>query len=267
MTDKVIWVAVLTLVIHAVETLSYALRLAGVRTGKLAVALSLTGIVVLLSRTSNLVQGPMMGSVIDQAKRDPSVSLEAQMHVMIAGASLGTLLAIVLFPTAVRISAKMITRLEVTGSLPKLVRDSVSIRSLKYAGRQFKLPTWSMLSRLRVGGVPKRLMLLNMLITGIYTVGVLSALYASFLMPEYSIAASQSSGLVNGIATILMTMLVDPQIALLTDRAMNGQASMSSISKMYGWLMFSRFCGTWLAQLLLVPCTLLIQWLVPLVSQ
>jgi len=264
--DKVIWVAVLTLIIHAVETLSYSIRLAGVRTGKLAVALSLTGMIVLLSRTSNLIQGPMMGGVIDQAKRDPGVSLEAQMHIMIAGASLGTLLAILLFPTAVRIAVKLIARLEVTGSLPRLVLDSVSFRSLKYAGRQFKLPTWEMISRLRVGGVPKRLLLLNMFVTGFYTVGVLSALYASFLSPGHSTAASMSSGLVNGVATILMTLLVDPQVALLTDRAMTGKASMASISKMYGWLMFSRFCGTWLAQLLLVPCTLLIQWMVPFFS-
>ncbi|MCS7460734.1 lipid II flippase Amj family protein [Paenibacillus doosanensis] len=264
MIDKVLWVSALTMVIHAVETLSYGIRLAGVRTGKLAVALSLTGMIVLLSRTSNLIQGPMMGGVIDEAKRNPGISLEAQMHVMIAGASIGTLLAILFFPTAVRISVKLISRLEETGSLPRLVRDSVSIRSLKRVGSQFKLPTWAMLSRLRVGGVPKRLLLLNMLVTGFYTVGVLAALYASFLMPEYSTAASQSSGLVNGIATILMTLLVDPQVALLTDRAMNGQASMGSINKMYGWLMFSRFCGTWLAQLLLVPCTLIIQWIVPL---
>ncbi|MDF2963296.1 MAG: rane protein [Paenibacillus sp.] len=266
MTDKVIWIALLTLIIHTVETLSYGVRLAGVRTGKLAVALSLTGMIVLVSRTSNLMQAPMMGGVIDSAKRDPGFPLEAQLHIIIAGASLGTLLAIVLFPTAIRLSVKLIGRLEVTGSLPRLVRESVTIRSLKYARRQFKPPTWEMLSRLRIGGVPKRLLVLNTLVTAIYTVGVLAALYASFLMPEYSTAASQSSGLINGIATILMTLLVDPQVALLTDKTMNGQQSMASINKMYGLLMFSRFCGTWLAQLLLVPCTLLIQWVVPIWS-
>lgn len=263
MLDKVLWISLLTLLIHAVETLSYGVRLAGVRMGKLAVALSLTGMIVLISRTSNLMQATMLGGVIDYAKQTPGYSLEAQLHIIIAGASMGTLLAILLIPTAVRLSAKLIGRLEVTGSLPRLFVESVSIRNLKYAGKQFKPPTWEMISRLRIGGVPKRLLLLNTVVTAIYTVGVLAALNASFLMPQYSTTATLSSGLVNGIATILMTLLVDPQIALLTDRAMNGKESMSSLTKMYGLLMFSRFCGTWLAQLLLVPCTLIIQWTVP----
>lgn len=38
MTGELLLVVLLTLVIHAVETLAYAVRLAGIRTGKLAVA-------------------------------------------------------------------------------------------------------------------------------------------------------------------------------------------------------------------------------------
>lgn len=38
-----------------------------------------------------------------------------------------------------------------------------------------------------------------------------------------SIAASQSSGLINGIATILLTILIDPQIGLLTDKVLKGE--------------------------------------------
>nr|WP_312847073.1 DUF2837 family protein [Paenibacillus sp. SDF0028] len=59
------------MLIHLFETLSYAVRYAGVRTGRLAVALSLTGIIVLVSRTSNLLQGPMTGKIIDYAKQHP----------------------------------------------------------------------------------------------------------------------------------------------------------------------------------------------------
>jgi hypothetical protein len=263
MFEKVLIISLLTFIIHAVETLSYGVRLAGVRTGKLAVALSLTGMIVLISRTSNLAQAPMMGKMVDYALLHPEFSLEAQLHIFIAAASLGTLMAILLIPTAIRISARLIDHLEEAGSLPKLFRESVSIRKLKYARRHIKLPSLEMLSRLRIGGVPKRLLILNALVTGIYTVGVLAALYASFLLPEFSVTASQSSGLINGMATILMTILVDPRVALLTDRAMNGRENLAQINKMYGLLMFSRFLGTILAQFLLVPGTYLITKAVP----
>jgi hypothetical protein len=263
MFEKVVIISILTFIIHGVETLSYGVRLAGVRTGKLAVALSLTGMIVLISRTSNLAQAPMMGKMVDYARQHPEFSFEVQLHIFIASASLGTLAAILLFPTAIRISARLISQLEEAGSLPKLLRDSVSIRKLKYARRHIKLPSWEMLSRLRIGGVPKRLLVLNTLVTGIYTVGVLAALYASFLLPEFSVTAAQSSGLINGVATILMTILVDPQVALMTDRAMNGGDNLATINKMYGLLMFSRFFGTVLAQILLVPGTFLIAKIVP----
>ncbi|RAU92927.1 lipid II flippase family protein [Paenibacillus sp. YN15] len=54
MTAIIATVCMLTGLIHCAETLSYSLRLAGVRTGKLAVSLSLTRILLLVSRTANM---------------------------------------------------------------------------------------------------------------------------------------------------------------------------------------------------------------------
>ena len=41
-------------------------------------------------------------------------------------------------------------------------------------------------------------------------------------------------------ATILLTVLLDPRIALLTERALQSESGAESMSKMYGWLMISR---------------------------
>ncbi|WP_375162781.1 lipid II flippase Amj family protein [Paenibacillus sp. Pae108] len=262
LTGELLLVVLLTLVIHAVETLAYAVRLAGIRTGKLAVALSLTGIILLVSRTSNLLQGPLTGGLIDSAVLQPGTPLEWQFHLILAGAAAGTLLAILLFPTMVFISMRMVSRLEAAGSIPLLLRQSVSIDKLKRVKNNVRFPRWEMLKRLRVGGIPKRLLLLNTLVTGIYTVGVLSALYASYLVPEHSRAASQSSGLINGVATILLTVFIDPRVALLTDKTMAGQTSLNEMNRMFGFLMLSRFAGTLLAHLFLAPGAQLIAWYV-----
>ncbi|VTR38594.1 Protein of uncharacterised function (DUF2837) [Actinobacillus pleuropneumoniae] len=49
MIQSLIVVFVLTMIIHTAETLSYSARYAGVKLNKIAVALSLTGIIVLVS--------------------------------------------------------------------------------------------------------------------------------------------------------------------------------------------------------------------------
>jgi hypothetical protein len=260
--NALILICVLTLIIHAAETLGYAVRLAGVRSGKLAVALSLTGIIVLVSRTSNMAQATFTGGLIDTAKAQAGEPLQSQFHWIIASASMGTIVSILLFPTMVFVFMRLVAYLEITGSIPALVKESVTIDKLKRVKRNMRLPRWEMLMRLRIGGIPKRLLLMNTVVTGIYTVGVLSSLYASYLAPQHAGAASQSSGLINGIATILLTVFIDPQVALLSDKAMSGKVKPSEINKMFGLLMLSRLAGTLLAQFLFLPGAAFIAWVV-----
>jgi len=73
-----------------------------------------------------------------------------------------------------------------------------------------------------------------------------------------------SSGLINGFATVIFTILVDPQVALLTDRALHGKSTPAEMSKVFGLLMISRFLGTLLAQLLFIPAAYWIIWMSPL---
>lgn len=61
---------------------------------------------------------------------------------------------------------------------------------------------------------------MNSLVTGIYTVGVLAANYSAlFVTEEYRIAAAGSLGMNNGLATILLTLFIDPKSAVITDQA------------------------------------------------
>ncbi|OPA81276.1 hypothetical protein BVG16_02875 [Paenibacillus selenitireducens] len=259
MLQQLLLVSVLTMLIHTSETLSYAIRFAGVRTGKLAVSMTLSGMIVLVSRTSNMVQGVMVGKMIDYAKIHAEFPLERYFRVIIGSASIGTVLAMLLFPSVVFLAGRMISHLEVTGSVPKLL-FSVSFSKLKHAKSHLRKPTFRMLKSLRIYDVPKRLLILNCVVTSIYTVGVLAALYASFTAVSGT-AASQSSGLINGIATIIMTVLIDPQIALLTDRALRNDQDQRLLGKVYGLMMMSRCAGTLLGQLIFLPAAAWVEWL------
>lgn len=263
MIEQLILVSLFTFIIHLAETLTYSLRSAGVRLGKIAVALSLSGIILLISRTANMAQAPLTGKIIDSAKNNVDYNLIDQLRIIIGAATIGTFAAILLFPSAVLLASRVVSHFEVAGSIPQMVRSSVSFQKLHNARYHLRFPKFSMLSRLRIGGIPKRILILNCLVTAIYTIGVLAALLASTLTIDYSITASQSSGLINGIATILLTMLIDPHIALITDKVIKREKEVAVLNKIFGLLMISRLLGTVFAQVLLVPAAYWIKWIVP----
>ena len=265
MTTKLIIIVVFTIIIHAVETSSYSIRLAGIRLKKIAVSLSVVGIVLLVSRTSNLLQAFLVGGIVDQARIDDSIDLKGTFHLILFAASFGTLLAIFLYPTLTKLFGYVIQNFETDGSFIRMMKTN-NIQKLKYTKKYVRFPKLQMIHRMRVGGIPKRIMLINMFATAIYTAGVLSALYASFLNPTYATKASTASGLVNGFATILLTVLLDPRIALLTERALQKENGAETMGKMYGWLMISRFFGTLLAQLLFVPGAHWILWIISITN-
>jgi hypothetical protein len=253
-------ICLLTMLIHCAETLSYSIRLAGVRTGKLAVSLSLTGILLLVSRTANMAQSPLAGGLIDLANQGRDVHVRSAFHWIIGASSVGTLLAMALFPSCVRLFSRMIQHLEEAGSLPRMI-SGVTIVQLKHARSHLRKPRWSMLKSLRYHGIPYRLFAINTLVTGIYTIGVLAALYASFSSATAATSTSQSSGLINGVATILLTVFVDPHLAMLTDKAQRDAEAQGKLGRILGAFMVSRLAGTLLAQLLFVPAALWISWI------
>lgn len=265
MWDQLLIAGILTMVIHMIDTFSYAVRVAGVRVGRLALALSLFNILVLVSRTSNTIQAPLVAKFVDYGRASGNIGwVEDVFRWVIGFASLGTLFGILLLPSFVAVFVKAIPKLEVAGSVPHLLVRTLSIHAIHRVRREMRRPRLSMLHRFRVADVPKRLVFLQMAITGIYTVGVLSATYAALLAPEHATQAAMSSGLINGIATIMLTLFVDPKVSLMTDQAMQRKKPLASVTTVSGVLVLSKLAGTLLAQLLFLPAAQLIAWAVSL---
>lgn len=258
LTIKIIIIIFLTIIIHGTETLSYSIRLGGIKLKKIAVSLSLTGIVLLIARTSNMFQAPLLGAIVN-AKVNASLDVLKVFRIALLSASAGTLLALFLYPTFTRLSMLMIKRFEIDGSVISMMKIA-NIHKLKRTDTYVRRPRIQMLYRLRIGGIPKRIMLINVIVTAIYTSGILAALYASVLNPGHSATSNMATGVVNGVATILLTIFLDPQIALMTERALNEGDGDDKMTKTYAWLMVSRFFGTLLAQFLLVPSAVFISW-------
>ena len=106
--------------------------------------------------------------------------------------------------------------------------------------------------------ISARIIGLNIIAIALWTVGVFAALYAGYLNPSFRVTASTLSSIVNGLATIMMFVFIDPQLSVMTDDVIEGRLSESSFRKAIVWLVGSRFVGTLLAQVLLVPAAFLI---------
>jgi hypothetical protein len=100
--------------------------------------------------------------------------------------------------------------------------------------------------------------LMNILATALWTVGVFAALYASVLDPSVRVTSSTLSSIINGGATIMLAVFIDPHMSGMTDDVIEGKVAEAQFRKAVIWLVGSRLAGTLLAQVLLVPSAWLI---------
>ena len=64
---------------------------------------------------------------------------------------------------------------------------------------------------------------------GFLTVGVFASLYAGFIAPEFRVTALSLSAVINGVATILLFVLIDPQLSVMTDDVIEGQITEGAV--------------------------------------
>jgi len=107
--------------------------------------------------------------------------------------------------------------------------------------------------------IPKNFLIANILVISVHTVGVMAATYASALMPEYARTATLLSSIVNGVATILLGIVVDPTCALITDQAVAKKRPEKHVRIMAVYLVGGMFLGTLLSQVIFIPCVYIIK--------
>jgi hypothetical protein len=262
-SSKLIIISIFLLIITTIETLAYSTRISGARVRLLATALSLFSTMVIVSRLSTMIQQPLTAKLIAEAPRASKLLfVQEQYRILLGVTTLGVCLGIFLFPTFIGIFSKAIIQLSnERGSMVSLVKNWCNPSGLKKALKCVSLPRFSYLKGITLKTIPKRLFVLNVIITGVYTVGVLSSLYASILVPKgLAPAAVMSSGIINGIATILLTLFIDPKASVLADRVVKNQSSYIYLKSYSLTMVGSKLAGTVFAQLLLIPAAYYVAW-------
>jgi hypothetical protein len=251
---------VLTFVIHLIGALAYAARIAGVRTRRIAVSFALFNVLILISRASNSFQGPFLGKRIELSlAHGAGGQLLSDFRWLLASATLAAVLGALAVPTFQRIFSRAVLHFQVHRSIPKLLMHGFARGGLAYIRDAITLPASGHLTGLkRDAAVPLGVIALNIGAQALLTVGVFAALYAGYLDPRFRVTAVSLSAVINGVATILLFVFIDPQLSVMTDDVMDGRTSEASFRRAVVWLSASRVAGTLLAQLMLVPAAVAI---------
>jgi len=250
----------LTFLIHLIGTLAYSVRIAGTRTGRIAVSYALFNLLMLVSRTSNSFQGPLLAKRIElNLGRGIAGGVVGDFRWLIAAATLATVAGALLIPTFQRVFGRAVIAFGEHRSVPRLLWLGLSRPGFAYLRGSLRLPARGNLTRLAGGErLPGGVILSNVVATAIWTVGVFASLYAGYLNPHLRTTSSNLSSIINGLATILMFGLIDPSLSVLTDDVVEGRISDGYFRRSIVWLVGGRLAGTMLAQALLVPAAFVI---------
>lgn len=250
--------AVLMAVIAAIETVAYSVRIAAVRTQKLAVSFSLFNLLAQVARLSLLITFPLMGGMVDLAIKNNTVPLlEGPFRLVILSITLGSVAGALLIPLFVGGFSRLINRFAALGSVPRLFFNLVEHRRTWLRPRRVRVD-YSGVRRASLEGLPRDFVLINIAVVAIYTVGSLASIYAGALAPDLRVTTSQLAGAVNGLGAVLLMVFVDPTMAMITDEAMQGRRPLNQVQSAVLFLVGGKVAGTLLAQALFLPAA---QWI------
>ena len=254
------FICMLTFIIHLIGTLAYSVRIAGVRTRRIAVSFALFNILVLVSRTANSFQSPFLAKRIeDHLIHASQHSLLADFRWLLLSATVATLIGGFLIPSFQRLFSKAVRHFQAHRSVPKLLLHGFLKGGIRQLREVMVAPASGSLKGMNVRqDISVGMMAMNVAAVALWTVGVFAALYAGYLDPEVRMTSSNLSAIVNGVATVMMFVFIDPQLSVMTDDVMEGKMGEPQFRRVIIWLVGSRLLGTLLAQLLLLPASRLI---------
>lgn len=262
MTTQILIVLVLTFVINLITTLSYSVRIVGIRTGRIAISFALFNILVLVSRTANGFQAPLLAKTVEDDIKMGVLDNATTFQLIIFVCSIATIFGAFLIPTFQRVLSKAVINFSVHKSMPQLILHGFSKGGILYFKDNITFPAKENLRQISLGKeFPWRIFILNVFAVAILTIGVLSAVYASYLNPDYRSTASNLSAFVNGFATIIMFTIIDPHLSIMTDEVTLGKCSEVLFRKHIVYMTIARFLGTLLAQVIFLPCAKLLAWI------
>ncbi len=289
-TWQLVVALIVNAIVQAIQIGAYAARLAGVRTGRIATSISLFNLFVTASRLATLVYTLMLGPLSDAAgnaikvllPRLPSHAIapdraaavlavqhtfEWQLRAIIIAGTVGTIIGSLLLPMFTYVYVRGVKSFERTKSLPHSMLRMFDPRVIGALLQRVRVPHYREIFAFSTRGIPRRLLIFNVVVTGVYAIGVVAAYYASILDVNVARTAIGISGIINGIGTIAFTLFVDPTSSIIVDEAVKGERPHEEVKAMVFYLSATAIVGWLLSQLILWPAAEIIKVVAHLVNR
>lgn len=279
----------INVIVQAIQIGAYAARLAGVRTGRIATSISLFNLFVTASRLATLIYTLMLGPLSDRAgnairamithgvhataSAQTQVAIdqirhtfELQLRAIVLAGLVGTALGSLMLPMFTELYVRGVRSFERTKSVPHSLLRLADPRVIADLARHLRWPRIGELLRFSARNIPRRLLIFNVVVTGIYAIGVVAAYYASVLDVNVARTAIGISGIINGIGTIAFALFVDPTSSIIVDEAVKGERPQRDVKAMVFYLSLTAIIGWILCQLILLPAAEIIAFVAHLVN-
>ncbi|MGN9160087.1 lipid II flippase Amj family protein [Clostridium sulfidigenes] len=256
MSTQIIIVLVLNFIIAIIGTLAYSVRLVGVRTGKIAITFAVFNILSLVSRTALTFQAPLLTKFVENSTGGSDVLNLFKLIIIVSG--IATLVGAFLIPTFQRLFYKGVIRFSIDKSIPKLIMHSFSKAGVHYMRDCISIPVKESVTKINFKKLPLKIIIYNIIAVAILTVGALAPIYAGTIVPELRATCITLSSVINGFATILMSIFIDPQLSIMTDDVIDGKCPEEDFRSCVIAMIGSKTIGTFAALPLLIPASYII---------
>lgn len=262
-------VVLLNALVTLLASTTVASRVSAVLTRRVATALAVYNLFFLVTRLAQQVYAPFVASMSDRVSRQalPVSTLLPSFRWILWGATVGAALGFLLLPTFVEIYNKTVRALDRLGSFPRLFLALMRPSAWLAIFRCLRPPTLFGVRPSDLGLIPAGFIWGNLVVISVYTIGVMAAIHAGAELRasplaedhQVALAATLLSSVVNGIATIMLSVVVDPTSALITDQCVKEERPVRHIYVMAVFLLVSMVVGTLLSQVLFVPASTVIR--------
>lgn len=256
MSTQIIIVLVLNFIIAIIGTLAYSVRLVGVRTGKIAITFAVFNILSLVSRTALTFQAPLLTKFVENSTGESDVLNLFKLIIIVSG--IATLVGAFLIPTFQRLFYKGVIRFSIDKSIPKLIMHSFSKAGVHYMRDCISIPVKESVTKINFKKLPLKIIIYNIIAVAILTVGALAPIYAGTIVPDLRATCITLSSVINGFATILMSIFIDPQLSIMTDDVIDGKCPEEDFRSCVIAMIGSKTIGTFAALPLLIPASYII---------
>jgi hypothetical protein len=167
---------------------------------------------------------------------------------------IATIIGIILIPTFQRLLSIAVIKFSEQKSILKVITSIFTQNGFSILKNNITLPQKSnfILSNLKTD-FPLKFFLLNIFAVSIITCGVIASVYAGTLNSNFRSTANNLSSVINGFATILMFLIIDPYLSILTDEVILGKFSEAKFRLFVKIMLIARLLGTLLSIFLLRP--------------